>query len=100
MGAAGAVDLIRQAVAATRAFYGEPPALGMVTFVDPRHVRPTMVRGKPVWGWTFLKAGFEPVGTTIDQGLLAFQLLPDRMPPPAAALQPGALGDLFPEAAE
>lgn len=34
-----ASDLIREAVAATRAVYGEPPALGMVSFVDAKKVR-------------------------------------------------------------
>src|SRR5215213_4045554 len=33
-GAAAASTLITEAVAATRAFYGEPPPLGMVTFLD------------------------------------------------------------------
>lgn len=39
-GAAKASKLIRMAVAATRAHYGEPPPLGMITFVDPERVRP------------------------------------------------------------
>src|SRR5437870_8581321 len=32
-------DLIRQAVAATRAIYGEPPSLGIVSFIDAAKVR-------------------------------------------------------------
>ena len=97
-GAGCASQLIREAVAATRAHYGEPPpTLGMVTFINrscrkcrKRHpvcgcaepdwiVRPTMVRGVPVWGWTWFKAGFVDVGET-KGGLLAMQLLPDAMP--------------------
>lgn len=78
-GAGRAADMIRDAVAATRAHYGEPPALGMVTFVDRDKVRPTMVHGKPVWGWTFRKAGFKDCGET-KGGLLALQLLPTAMP--------------------
>lgn len=78
-GAGVASELIRQAVAATRAHYGEPPPLGMVTFIDRRKVRPTKVRGKSVWGWTYLKAGFVVAGET-KGGLLALQLLPAYMP--------------------
>lgn len=69
-----ASDLIREAVAATRWRYGEPPALGMVTFVDAGKVR----SANP--GFCFKKAGFRRVGET-KGGLLAFQLLPAEMPP-------------------
>lgn len=78
-GAGRASELIRQAVAATRAHYGEPPALGMVTFIDRAKVKPTMVHGEAVWGWTYIKAGFVPCGET-KGGLLAFQLSPAVMP--------------------
>lgn len=85
-GAGIASTLIREAVSATLAHYGEPPALGMVTFIDRACVRPTIVRGSPVYGWTWLKAGFSLVGET-KGGLLAFQMLPDAMPKPMAAQQ-------------
>ena len=75
-----ASDLIRQAVAATRAYFGEPPELGMITFIDSKKVKPTMVHGKPTWGRTYELAGFKFVGKT-KGGLLAFQLLPEEMPP-------------------
>lgn len=65
--------------------YGEPPTLGMVTFINRAAVRPTMVRGTPVWGWTYRKAGFVEVGETKRRRYLALQLLPDAMPPPAPA---------------
>lgn len=83
-GAGRASDLILQAVAATRAHYGEPPALGFVTFVNRAKVQPTIVRGKSVFGWTFIKAGFAPCGET-KSGLLALQLLPENMPAPLSA---------------
>ena len=83
-GAGRASDLIRQAVAATLAYYGDPPELGMVTFVDRRKVRPTIIRGVPVWGWTYRKAGFVEVGET-KGGLLALQMKPGAMPSPMAA---------------
>lgn len=69
-------DLIRQAVAATRAVWGDPPALGMVTFVDAGKVRSTHP------GYCYKMAGFKPCGMTRG-GLLAFQLLPAEMPAPA-----------------
>ena len=78
-GGALASDLIRQAVAATRAHYGEPPELGMITMIDRGKVRPTMVHGRPVWGWTYRKAGFVDFGETRG-GLLVLGLTPERMP--------------------
>ena len=84
-GTARASDLIREAVAVTRFFYGEPPALGMVTFIDRRHVRPIKVRGVQTWGRTWRLSGFEPAGET-KGGLLALQLRPENMPTAAAPL--------------
>lgn len=84
-GAGLASELIRQAVSATLAHYGAPPALGMVTFIDRRKVRPTKVRGTDVWGWTYRRAGFSECGET-KGGLLALQLLPADMPEPSAAM--------------
>lgn len=92
-GAGVASEMIIEAVAATRYFFGPPPSLGMVTFIDRTKVRPTMVRKKPVWGWTFMKAGFAICGET-KGGLLALALAPDRMPQ-AAPAEP-AEPDLFP----
>lgn len=74
-----ASELIREAVAATRSKYGDPPPLGLVSFINRKKVRPTIVRGSPVWGWTWLRAGFEPDGETAG-GLLAFRLRPEAMP--------------------
>jgi len=84
-GAGMASTLIRDAVAATQSFFGASPDLGMVTFVDRSKVRPTIVRGKRVWGWTYRQAGFQETGET-KGGLLALQLLPSDMPPPEAAV--------------
>lgn len=78
-------ELIRQAVAATRARFGAPPALGMVTFVDAAKV------ASPNPGYCFLRAGFVHVGYTAG-GLRALQLTPARMPPAAPALS--AIGEL------
>lgn len=69
-----ASDLIRAAVAATRARWQEVPSLGMVTFVDPAKVRANRDPGR-----CYLRAGFRRVGVTAG-GLLALQLLPCDMP--------------------
>jgi hypothetical protein len=70
--------LIRDACAATRARYGAPPPLGMVTFVDE-----SKVRRKRDAGRCFRRAGFRVVGRT-GGGLLALQLAPADFPEPAA----------------
>jgi hypothetical protein len=84
-GAGIASELILQAVSATRSYFGEPPELGIITFVDEKKVKPTIVRGIKTWGRVYEKAGFKPCGRT-KGGLLAFQLLPKNMPPPIEAL--------------
>jgi hypothetical protein len=73
-------ELIREAVAATRWLWPDPPELGMVTFVDG-----SKVRRKRDPGRCFLRAGFAPVGKT-KGGLYAFQMLPDVMPAAEAPL--------------
>ena len=78
-----ASDMIREAVAATLAKWPSPP-LGMITFVDAKKVKPTKVRGKNVFGWSYGKAGFEHVGFT-KGGLWAWQLKPENMPEPKTA---------------
>lgn len=83
-GAGVASELIRDAVAATVAFYGEAPTLGLVTFIDRKKVIPTRVRGQETWGYTYKKAGFREVGET-KGGLLALQMLPADMPEPMNA---------------
>lgn len=80
-----ASEMIRQAVAATRWRYGDPPVLGMITFLDRAKVAPIKVRGVPTWGRTWALAGFVHVGET-KGGLMAWQLLPERMPDAAAPL--------------
>jgi hypothetical protein len=75
--------MIRQAVAHTRHHWPQPPELGMVTFVDPKKVKPTMRRGKAIFGYCYLKAGFTHVGYT-KAGLWAWQMLPAVMPEPLA----------------
>jgi hypothetical protein len=82
-GAGLSSSLITEAVAITRWFYGNPPPLGMVTFVDA-----TKTRRKRDPGRCYLRAGFERVGLT-KGGLVALQLLPDKVPTPLAPI--GAL---------
>lgn len=73
--------LITQAVAATQAEFGEPPELGMVTFVDA-----SKVRRKRDPGRCYRKAGWHVAGET-KGGLVALQLDPENMPEPVAALE-------------
>lgn len=73
-------ELIREAVAATRWFYPETPALGMVTFVDADKTRRKRDPGR-----CYTKAGFKRVGYT-KGGLVALQLLPSDMPKPEAPI--------------
>lgn len=69
-----ASDLIREAVAISRWKWPEVPEMGMVTFVDPRHVQ------TGVLGYCYRRAGFRSATPrTTKGGLLALQLLPGRM---------------------
>jgi hypothetical protein len=81
--------MIRSALAATRWFWGDPPALGMVTFIDRRKVR-----DKRDFGRCYRRAGFRECGET-KGGLLALQLLPADMPDPEPPL--GSQSDFFNE---
>lgn len=83
--------LVRAAVACTRGIYGDAPALGMVTFVDPDKIRRKRDPGR-----CFIKAGFKRVGMT-KGGLPALQMLPADMPPPAMPM--GTTRDMFAEVA-
>jgi hypothetical protein len=75
-----ASELIREAVGLTVAKYGDPPELGMITFIDRRRVKPYVTpKGRVIYGQTFRQAGFREVGKTKQAGLLAFQMLPDRI---------------------
>lgn len=72
-------ELIAKAVAATRAVFGDPPALGIVTFVDPKKTRAKRDPGR-----CYRRAGWREVGRTRKAGLVALQLLPADMPAPCA----------------
>ena len=87
-GAGLSSELVREAIAATRWVWGDPPAVGMVTFVDAGKVRRKRDPGR-----CFLRAGFKVVGRTKDRGLHVLQLMPDAFP---AADQPiGLVGHLW-----
>jgi hypothetical protein len=81
-GAGLSSELIREAIAATRHVFGEPPALGMVTFIDKSEVKHKRDPGR-----CFRKAGFVPATPrTTEAGLIALQLVPSAMPAPMAAI--------------
>lgn len=85
-GAGLSSELIRAAIAATRAEW-EPPSLGIVTFVDAGQIRKKRDPGR-----CYLRAGFRRVGYT-GSGLVALQLLPHEMPPAERAV--GMTADAF-----
>jgi hypothetical protein len=92
-------ELIREAVALTLGYYGEAPALGLVTFIDPSKVRaPKFGTKARNYGTGYRKAGFRKAKCPIHDsrqencaacrgltkaGLIALQLLPTDMPAPA-----------------
>jgi hypothetical protein len=84
-GAGVASELIRNALACSRHVLGNPPSLGLVTFINRSKVRPVKVRGVETWGRTWLLAGFEVYGET-KGGLLALGIPPSRMPEPIPPL--------------
>lgn len=73
-------QLITEALAVTRYFWGDPPELGMVTFVNT-----DKVRKKRDWGRCYLKAGFKNVGYT-KGGLVALLAEPVVFPNPQPPL--------------
>lgn len=85
-GAALASDLVRDAVSATRFYYGAPPDLGIITFVLPSAVRSS----NP--GYCFKRAGWRIAGAAKD-GKPCLQQLPADMPPPSPAV--GMCADMF-----
>ncbi len=76
-----ASDMIREAVAVTRWRWPEVPEGGMISFIDPIHVEPRMVRGRPTWAHSYFMAGFVHVGYS-KGGLWTMQMFPDAMPDP------------------
>lgn len=72
--------LITEAVACTRWAFGDPPSLGMVTFIDRDKTRRKRDPGR-----CYRKAGFIDDGET-KGGLLALRLLPEAMPAPEPAI--------------
>jgi hypothetical protein len=88
-------DLIRWAVAHTRATWPDVPALGIVSFVDASKTAP-----KEAPGWCYRRAGWSHVGFT-QAGLYAFQQLPGKRigrrsePMPEAEQVPGWQMSLF-----
>jgi hypothetical protein len=75
-----ASDMIRDAMAVMQTEY-DVPAIGCITFVNPKKVPGILVRGERVKGFCFMKAGFEAVGET-KGGLIAWQMKPSAMPTP------------------
>lgn len=79
-GAGLSSELIREAIAATRACWPRAPGLGIVSFVDA-----SKIRHKRDPGRCYRRAGFRHVGFT-KGGLWVFQMLPAEMPEPEQPL--------------
>ena len=76
-GAGLSSDLILQAVAHTLDYYGAPPSLGMITFVDRSKTRP---KSRDHIGDCFQNAGFLLLDAMTKGGLYVLQMLPRDMP--------------------
>ena len=74
-------DLVREACAATRAAWGDPPSGGSVTTVDARKVRRKRDPGR-----CFIRAGYRPIGHTKDRDLVILHLMPADHPAPESAV--------------
>lgn len=74
-------ELIGEAVAATRALWGDPPAGGIITFVDAGKVRP-----KRDPGYCYVRAGWTRLDAHTKGGLIVLRQLPHEMPAAAAPL--------------
>ena len=66
-----ASEMIKEAIGITACEWGEPPVLGMVSFVDADKVRRKRDPGR-----CYVRAGFKLVGKT-QGGLWAFKMEPD-----------------------
>jgi hypothetical protein len=66
-------ELIQDAVSATRWYFGNPPPMGMVTFINTKKVKK-----KRDWGRCYRRAGWSEVGKT-KGGLIVLQILPHEM---------------------
>ena len=78
-GAGLSSELIREAIAATRWWWGEVPENGFITFVDAGKIRRKRDPGR-----CYRKAGFQLIGETKVSKLLVFQLTEKDMPEPCA----------------
>jgi hypothetical protein len=70
-----ASELIREAVAITRALWQPLPTDGFYTTIDPRKVAPIKRRGECVWGYCYIKAGWRlRAERTKDKNLIVLTL--------------------------
>lgn len=74
-GAGLSSELITEAVAATRALWGDPPARGFVTFVDADKTKRKRDPGR-----CYVKAGWTRLPERTPQGLVVLQLKPEDFP--------------------
>ena len=68
-----ASELLRSAMALA---WERWPGQRFFTYVNPRAVRPTFERNRPVWGWCFYKAGWSFCGVTKTRGYHILECFP------------------------
>lgn len=73
-----ASDMIREAIAICLGFWSDIPADGLHSFIDPRHVEPTICRSMPAFGESYVKAKFSFHSVTRN-GLLRFVLSAEKL---------------------
>lgn len=75
-----ASTMIREALACTRWRWPDLPEIGLLTFINRSQVKPTIVRGRKVYGWTWMRTGFRSDGETAG-GLMALCIPASDFPP-------------------
>lgn len=84
--------LIKEAVAITKGLWTPLPLDGFYTTIDPRKVKPIWRRGRPLWGYSYLKAGWTEQGNKTGRGLIVYILPLDKL----AAVEPVATSIALP----
>lgn len=72
-------DLIREAIAVCVGLWPDLPEDGLHTFIDPRHIKPTMRRGRSTYGYCFIKAGFAEAGITKSRKLIRLVMTREQL---------------------
>ena len=87
-----ASDLIQEAVAITKGLWAPLPVDGFYTTINPRKVQPIKRRGRDVWGYCYIKAGWQVEDArTIARDLIILTLPLDKLAVVAPIVAPLAM---------